>query len=859
MGDESYRWQLERQLRAEIEALFGSKQIGSINPRTLPKLAEMLGGELRPDVAKTLDSTQLRWFLAAVLREGRVSDRQDQTEPKYTARHLREGVRGFLLLPTAPDDVLGDDLAHDGFPSGRDLDFVKSVKWTDKEWGRLPPRQAWAGVLHARVGETGWVSRDTLEGKGRGSRERYQNQLLDDLVWLLSERDQLRNVLQENWTSGELAEAQAISIDAYPQSEPVAAIGGRPEPVLLDEATPPDPSAVSAETESSRGRSKRALTMTIARSTLLSAIVAGLLLSGIIAAPVSNGEPDPVGTGGPTTDPIVAAGWGPDRPILSEVGRTSAVTLNSVMDNPVHGDERNFVQIKPADAPNSDYVNEIVLEVGRTYTVSNDFRNDAKTEDPSEGVAQETRLIARIPAVVTGSGSIQGHVSAENATPHSVWDSVAVMLPDPNVQVALRLVPGSATITSGGSVSGTTVNEAALLSDGAYLGCDVLNGLLPGDSRCSGNVTYDFVVDQSNFDFVVGARVAGSSDAFTESVTVQNGNTLELQLTYRNVGTTRQNGVFFKREDVWPDWLDYELYSVRMADGRGDGAFENITFGEPLESMPLGDFAPGEWASVRFGLTIGPATFDAGSRWLEAPDIVSLDTNDGSKRGGISLTVVASSNSPLATDGFWTSTWGPEREMYTIESGGSMIPTFNSITDNPNLGDERNFVGLRSDTGADIENRWFDQYRIAAGDEILMRVFVNNSGYDYAHEADEPGPSLEDVRLRIGMSKSPSGTEASVYGLLSASNANSVWDGATLHFDERTEVSFDLDWSFLENNGFPNGGRELGGDAFGEDGVLLGYDRLDGLIPPGYQYDAYVTVRIRATAKDGSEVAVESS
>ena len=39
------------------------------------------------------------------------------------------------------------------------------------------------------------------------------------------------------------------------------------------------------------------------------------------------------------------------------------------------------------------------------------------------------------------------------------------------------------------------------------------------------------------------------------------------------------------------------------------------------------------------------------------------------------------------------SAWGPERTTFTMESPAT-YPTFNSITDNPTIGDERNFVRI---------------------------------------------------------------------------------------------------------------------------------------------------------------------
>src|SRR5664280_2316069 len=48
--------------------------------------------------------------------------------------------------------------------------------------------------------------------------------------------------------------------------------------------------------------------------------------------------------------------------------------------------------------------------------------------------------------------------------------------------------------------------------------------------------------------------------------------------------------------------------------------------------------------------------------------------------------------------------WGPIRDTFTMEHPADHI-TFNSITNNPNIGDERNFVGIRESGTA---NQWSD-------------------------------------------------------------------------------------------------------------------------------------------------------
>src|SRR5664279_4542995 len=77
--------------------------------------------------------------------------------------------------------------------------------------------------------------------------------------------------------------------------------------------------------------------------------------------------------------PAALFAWGPDRPTFKMDSPADYVTFNSIVNNPDHGDERNFVQIKEDSAPNSTYAEEVALQPGKTYDVYAFYHNNAKT------------------------------------------------------------------------------------------------------------------------------------------------------------------------------------------------------------------------------------------------------------------------------------------------------------------------------------------------------------------------------------------------------------------------------------------------------------------------------------------------
>ena len=72
--------------------------------------------------------------------------------------------------------------------------------------------------------------------------------------------------------------------------------------------------------------------------------------------------------------------------------------------------------------------------------------------------------------------------------------------------------------------------------------------------------------------------------------------------------------------------------------------------------------------------------------------------------------------------------WGPTRTTFTVAHPADYV-TFNSITDNPVDGDERNFV--RAVDASNVTSAGFkDDIAVADGKEYLVRMVVHNNAAD---------------------------------------------------------------------------------------------------------------------------------
>lgn len=180
--------------------------------------------------------------------------------------------------------------------------------------------------------------------------------------------------------------------------------------------------------------------------------------------------------------------------------------------------------------------------------------------------------------------------------------------------------------------------------------------------------------------------------------------------------------------------------------------------------------------------------------------------------------------------------WGPTRATYTIEQPAKVV-TFNSITNNPNIGDERNFVGIR-ETGTTA--LWSDSKAVEKGKTYTVRMYVHNNA------AANLNLVAENVTAKFNL---PTTTAKSIQvnGFLNSSNATptEVYDHAIFTASENFNLAYVSGSLKYENNVFGAAGIALPESIFTSAGAKLGYDKLDGRIPGCFEYAGYVTFQVK--------------
>lgn len=184
------------------------------------------------------------------------------------------------------------------------------------------------------------------------------------------------------------------------------------------------------------------------------------------------------------------------------------------------------------------------------------------------------------------------------------------------------------------------------------------------------------------------------------------------------------------------------------------------------------------------------------------------------------------------------SAWGPSRDTYTIENPANRV-TFDSITDNPNYGDERNFVTIKAAEDRN-NNDWVDSLNVENGKEYYVRMYVHNNA------ASNLNLVAHDVTAKFNI-PDYNAKRVQIDGYLTASNAEptQVWDQAVFTNDNLFNIEY-VSGSATYTNNLHTSGMALS-DNVATTGATLGYESLNGDIPGCMQYTGLVIFKVKAT------------
>lgn len=205
---------------------------------------------------------------------------------------------------------------------------------------------------------------------------------------------------------------------------------------------------------------------------------------------------------------------------------------------------------------------------------------------------------------------------------------------------------------------------------------------------------------------------------------------------------------------------------------------------------------------------------------------------------GLVGNVVATNNASALVD----TPWGPERKTFTWEDPAPYA-TFNSITNNPGAGDERNFVQVR-----EVNQEYYqDEVTLEAGKTYEVYIYYHNNAD--AHEIGKTAIGIADGAAVKSTFPAivRAGEKAIVNATIFASDTDplSVWDGAHLNPSQDLYLRYVPGTAIIHNGGALNG-QSIGPEHLFGDGALLGYNSFSGILPGCNEYAGYITYQIFA-------------
>lgn len=179
-------------------------------------------------------------------------------------------------------------------------------------------------------------------------------------------------------------------------------------------------------------------------------------------------------------------------------------------------------------------------------------------------------------------------------------------------------------------------------------------------------------------------------------------------------------------------------------------------------------------------------------------------------------------------------TWGPDRPTFTWAHPASYI-TFNSITDNPSVGDERKFFGV-ADANA---TQYHNDLTVHDNQELSMRVYFHNNA------ASNLNLVATNTRIQVKLPTNTNSTTQSAAAYIIADNAKPVAVADTVNINGANPftLTYEPGTAQLWNNVFR--GQHLSDGIVGSNGALIGYNAIDGKVPGCSEFSGWVTIKVR--------------
>jgi hypothetical protein len=503
--------------------------------------------------------------------------------------------------------------------------------------------------------------------------------------------------------------------------------------------------------------------------------------------------------------PATVLAWGPERPTYTIEVPADHITFNSITNNPNLGDERNFVGIRETGTTNL-WFDNMTVEKGKEYTVRMYVHNNAASN--LNLVAENVTAKFNLPTTTAKSIQVDGFLDASNAIPTEVYDSATFTSSE---DFNLAYVSGSLKLENNSfGASSVVLPESIFTSTGALLGYDKLDGKIPGCFQYAGYVTFNV---KPQFAVValtptpITVKVDGTPVVFDQlPITVNNRTLVPLRTISEALGAQVSWDAVAQTVTATKDTTTI-IVKIGNTQATVNGETKNLDV--PAQIINDRTMVPVRFISESLGAKVD---------WDENSQTVTI-SDSGS--------------------------WGPSRPTFTINKPADHV-TFDSITDNPAQGDERNFMQVRGAT--DSNETYADRISLTPGKEYVVYIYYHNNA---ASNLNASGTGIANgvyIKAQIPAVVSNGSTGTKAVGYVGARNADpiEVWNDISFTNNSGGDISLRYipDSATIHNFGKTNGVALS--NSIITSGAEIGFDSLDGVIPGCNDYAGYVTFRIKA-------------
>lgn len=326
---------------------------------------------------------------------------------------------------------------------------------------------------------------------------------------------------------------------------------------------------------------------------------------------------------GALATPAIVRAWGDSdngRPsyTIAEIndGKLGdTITFNSISDGKI-GDEKNFVgaiETSKIDWSNTGSSNltwkadEINVKDGETYTIRLYVHNNSPKG--KDAIAEGVKATFSLPTTVSTSHTVIGYLDSSNATPNRYWDEVTLKSDD---DFYIEYVEGSAKYTN--AKLGTVSLPNEVITSGATIGYEALNGKIPGCYEYDGVVTINVKAHKSvATKLSKTVRIKGTKN-WSESVTAKIGDEVEYQIEYVNLSAETVNNVMIR--DILPTNMEYVKDSTYLYNAQYQSGVQLKDNTVTTSGINIGSYSAKGNAYVRFTAKVTDKSLACGSNKL---------------------------------------------------------------------------------------------------------------------------------------------------------------------------------------------------------------------------------------------------